>query len=199
MLAPAALPGYARPLTTPRAGAPSLPGLSIPPAVSDALRSAASTPGGQAARELARRFERANDALVAAIERYPDELWRAEPRPGAASPVADVLHLAHEHLVLARFVRAVATGEPLPRLKDGSLLPLPARLAQIGKGAAIGLLHEGGAVAAAIIRGLDDAQLGRATSFFGAKLTAAQLVEELMIGHIEEHGAALLARTGRGA
>jgi uncharacterized damage-inducible protein DinB len=153
---------------------------------------------GTQAQALARRFERANLLLMAAVEQYPETLWRAEAVRGEESAAAETFHVAQQHPLLASFIPAVATDRPLPRLDDsgahgaaGAARPTPALR---GRPALLELLRRNGALSADIIRGLSDEQLARATSYFGTELTAAQLVDELLIGHLEEHGARLLAR-----
>ena len=104
--------------------------------------------------------------------------------------LADARHVAEAHLPLVRFVHAVATDRPLPPL-GGSCADAQAR--RNGQGAAGGatetleLLRNHGALAAAALRELDDEQLERSCSYFGTKLSAAQLIEELLIAHIDEH------------
>ena len=148
---------------------------------------------GTQAQALARRFERANLLLMAAVEQYPDALWRAEVARGGQSAAAETFHVAQQQPLLASFIQAVASGRPLPRLDDSGghaaagLPTLPTRLALLE------LLRRNGRLSADIIAGLSDAQLGRATSYFGVTLTAAQLVDELLIGHLDEHGARLQA------
>jgi hypothetical protein len=136
------------------------------------------------AAAIAARFERANDALIGAIERCP---W---PGPAARgwSALAEARRVAEQQVVLARFVEAVAAVRPLPSLRD----VVAAEREPRGTGAAVDradtldLLRCRGAAAARILRGLDDAQLAAATSYFGARLTAAQLVDELLIAPLDE-------------
>ena len=50
------------------------------------------------------------------------------------------------------------------------------------------LLRRNGAAAAALARGLNDDQLDRTGTFFGQTMSTAQLIERVLIGHIEGHG-----------
>lgn len=45
----------------------------------------------------------------------------------------------------------------------------------------------------AAIRGCDDASLGNRAQFFGREMTAAGLIEHVLIGHVYEHGAGIRA------
>jgi hypothetical protein len=141
------------------------------------------------AAELARRFERAHERFVRAFERDLDDR-QAGSRDRGGSAVAEGWHVAEQYLSLADFIEALATGRTLPPLAgacvDGRKRP-GGPGASGGKAGALALLRSNGDRAAAIIRGLGDEQLERSSSCFGTKLSAGQLVEELLISHIEEH------------
>jgi hypothetical protein len=148
----------------------------------------AENPGRKAAT-LARRFEKANDGLIAAIERCPDAAWRGDSRWSVA---AGVWRLAGEYPALAGFIAAVATDRPLPPSKHDPLQGTDERYVEgCDKGGTLGLLRRNGAAAASTLRGLGDEQWERCTSCFGAKLSAAQLVDELLLAHVGEHRSAL--------
>jgi hypothetical protein len=145
---------------------------------------------GPRAAALARRFERANDALIAAVERWPEAAWRAAGAANGWSAAAEARRLADEYPVLAGFIAAVAAGRLLPPLKDASLEERDERNSgqRLGcsQGEALELLRCNGAVAADILRGLGDDELERSTSCFGTKLSAAQLVDALLLARTEE-------------
>jgi hypothetical protein len=141
---------------------------------------------GARAAALARRFERANDALIAAIARHP-ELGRTAPGPGW-SAVAEARRVAEGHLPLAGFVAALGAGRPLPALPPANTHDRApdAEGDAAGTPQVLDLLRRNGSAAGRILRGLGDQQLEAATSCFGTRLTAAQLVDELLIAPIDE-------------
>ena len=179
-------------------GARPAPGTQFPPrglAASSSGPSAgtpcASGHAAPAARALARRLERLNAALARGVRACSETLWQGADRPAATAPAAEVLHVARQELTLARFIVAVASGRPLPPLREDA--PAAPR-ALPSKEAALLLLSHNGATAAGLIADLTDEQMERATSVFGTRLTAAQLVEELLLAHVEEHYAPVLGR-----
>ena len=147
------------------------------------------------AEVLAHRFLRANDEAIAALERYPETRWRAEQRQGSGySAATEVYELAEDYLDLAGCIAAVASGDPLPSLRnDLSERRVQRGSPRYGKDVAAELLRRRAAAAARIIGTLEDYQLDRATSYFGTRLTVAQLVDELLIAHVQERGQSLHA------
>jgi len=139
---------------------------------------------------LARRFELANERVIRVLEQSRGSRARRLGASVRTSFVADARHVAEAHLSLARFVQAVATGRPLPPLGSGcadARTRRPERLVPSDDAETLELLRSHGALAASLLRGLSDDQLERSSSYFGTKLSAAQLVDELLIAHIEEH------------
>jgi len=145
-----------------------------------------STPDvGQQAMALARRLERANDALIAALERAPEVAWQAADASQGWCALAEARGIAEQLPVLADFVEAIACSRPLPQLRSS------APRARGGKDETLALLRRNGAAAARILGGLSDEQLARGTSCFGTRLNAAQLADELLIAALDEHRAAI--------
>jgi hypothetical protein len=139
---------------------------------------------------LARRFSRANDALVNAVERTPRARWEQLREGTHWYAAVDALHLAQSYPGLVEFLAAVAAGQRPPRLTSryaspsaveaGPRQPLPNKLMVAD------LLRRNGALVAELIAGLDDDALNRTTAYFGQSLTVAHLLDELLIRPTEE-------------
>jgi hypothetical protein len=146
------------------------------------------------AAELADRFERANNDLIALIERLTGAQWAA-PSEDDGRPVGVLAHhVATDHPILASFVEAVATGQPLPPLTMEMLDQYNAQHAAEHRGCTreetIDLLRREGAAAAGLVRRLTDEQLDRTAVIpweGEAPVSARQLIERKLIGHIGEH------------
>jgi hypothetical protein len=150
-----------------------------------------SSAGRSRAGALVSRFERAHAEFMAAVEQCSDGESQGVGRAQGIGSMTDVSRLADDYPILAGFIAAVATAQPLPPLRNHRPAapngreagPRPAR----STGDALGQLRRRGAIAAALLRGLSDEQLERRTSYFGTRLSAAQLIDELLITHVDEH------------
>lgn len=149
---------------------------------------------------LAKRFEQANDGLIAIVEGLTSAQWSA-PGGTAGWPVGVTAHhLAAYHAILADCVATVAAGRPLPALTGEMIDELNARHADehrhCTKAETLELLRREGAAAAVVVRGLSDEQLDRTAVIpweGGPAVSAQQLIERKLIGHIEEHLAGIRA------
>lgn len=155
---------------------------------------------------LAAQFEQATAAAIAAIEPLSDAQWRATSRD-ERWPVGFVAwHIGDAPFVVMDLVKTVANGqEPPPMtaamLDDLNAQKLAAHVAA-GKTEAVDQLRRNGAAIAATIRTLTDEQLDRSAALpmvGGNALSAQQLIEMGMIGHIRGHVASMQAVVGAGA
>ena len=149
---------------------------------------------GTQAAALADRFERTNNELIALIERLTDAQWAAPNEADGWSIGVVAHHLATDHPILAGFVEAVATGRPLPPWTMEMLHQYNARHAaehrDCTREETLALLRREGAAAAGLVRRLTDEQLDRAAVVpweGGPAVSARQLIERKLIGHIGEH------------
>jgi hypothetical protein len=160
--------------------------------------------------ELAARFERANAELAALIEGCTDAEWRALCKEEGWSFGVTAHHVAYDQDQIVRWLTTIATGQqpsPPGDELEGRAASLDARNARHAnehasctRAETLELLRAGGAVAAAAVRALSDEQLDRASSPDrpdGRTWTAEEVVEEILIGHVEGHLASLRAAIGR--
>lgn len=154
------------------------------------------------ARARAARFEAANDDAIAFVEGVSDEGWNAT-RPGERCTVAALachVGASHDGPIVA-LVRPIAEGMPGPRFTPDDPNAMNAEHARTKAAAtqeqALTLLREGGARAAACVRGLDDGQLDRSgpLPFSPKPMTAAAAIEAVPIGHPVQHLASMRAAT----
>jgi hypothetical protein len=156
---------------------------------------------GQRSQTLAEQFEQANRQMTATIERCSDAQWKTKT-PGETWPVGVVAHHVAQALeAVAGIVRLVATGQPLPPMTMDDLHKMNAehakQYANVTKDETVALLRKNGAAAAGTVRGLSDEQLDRSAPVLGGPLmTAQQLVERGLIGHVKEHHGSIQAVVG---
>jgi uncharacterized protein (TIGR03083 family) len=151
---------------------------------------------GAQAEALAAKFEQENNALTAAIEGLSDAQWQALTAEEGWTVAATAHHIAGGHQAIAGLVQAHANGQGQPvsfaALNEGN-----AQHAQQFKGASkaevLALMRSGGAAAAEIVRGLSDEQLARTGQFADGMppLTVQQMIELILIGHVQSHGASI--------
>ncbi|HEV8575427.1 MAG TPA: maleylpyruvate isomerase N-terminal domain-containing protein [Dehalococcoidia bacterium] len=157
--------------------------------------------------EFAARFEEANNEFIALIERLDETQWRSRCSAEGWTVAQAACHLAEDHPVLADFAQLAADGKPLPDFTVEAVDQMNAeqagRNANATKEQVIHLLRTNGAAAAAVVRGLTDAQLDNAISVPAShpfrvlenlpeRLTSPIAIEAGLIGHFREHGASIL-------
>jgi hypothetical protein len=143
------------------------------------------------AQNLAHQLEQANQALIATIEGLSDAQWKATT-PGDGRSVGVVAHhVASSHKAVAGLVGAIAHGQKVPTITmemihEGNAAHA-AQFANATKAETLALLRQNGAAAVASVRGLGDTELERTVTFPMGTMTAAQVVERVLIGHANDH------------
>jgi uncharacterized protein (TIGR03083 family) len=138
------------------------------------------------ARILADRFEQANRELISTVERLSDAQWKAKTAGEGWSIGVVAHHIAGGHAGISGLVQKIANGEsfPMPNL-DKMNAEHAVQYANTTKAETLALLRQNAAAAAAIVRGLGDAQLDRVGGSLG--MSAAQAIERILIGHVHDH------------
>jgi uncharacterized protein (TIGR03083 family) len=146
--------------------------------------------------DLATQVEAANQQLIDAVRRCPDEQWQR--RSASEGWTVGVLahHVAVSYKPIAAMVQAVADSrEPKLPTPDGQA-DMNARhakeYAHVGKQDVIDALRSSGAAAADAVRNLRDDQLTRTTTVSGGReMTVEQLIQGAVIGHPKQHLASI--------
>ena len=143
------------------------------------------------ARNLAQQFEQANHGLITTVERLSDDQWRTKT-PGDGRSVGVVAHhVAEGHKTLAGLAGTIAHGQPVPALTMDMVhqgnAAHAAQHANCTKAETLALLRQNGAAAAATVRGLGEAELDRTATLPLGTMTAAQVIERILIGHVHDH------------
>lgn len=156
----------------------------------------------QRAASLADRFERANAAVIAAVESCSDADWKSVCA-GEGWPVGVTAHhIALSYPPFQGFIQGIASGADLPPTTREMLDAGNAQHAQehvdCTRDETLELLRRDGQAVAAAMRGLSDEQLDRSApvALAGGATISAQQMAEFLIGHPTEHLASMEAALG---
>jgi uncharacterized damage-inducible protein DinB len=148
---------------------------------------------GARADMLAKRFEEANQTLTDAVAKLSDADWK-KTTSAEKWPVAVVAHhVAVAHAGIAGLVKSIASGQHTPSLTmamiDEGNAKHAKEFANCTKAEALELHKKNAAAAAAVVRGLSDAELDRSGSPLSGMpvMTTHQVVEGVLINHVNEH------------
>ncbi len=159
---------------------------------------------GERAQALADRWEQENGRLIAAIEGFSDEQWRAQCSSEGWSVGVTTHHLADSYEPVAGIVHLAANGQPLPHLTMEMLDERNAQHAQEYAGCTreetLDLLRRSVDSSVRTMRGLSDEQLDRTatSSLMGdAPVSTQQIIEGALFGHFEEHSNSIRSATAQ--
>jgi len=157
----------------------------------------------QRAQELVQRFEAANNAMIRYIEGCSEEDLNQVTSGEEWSVRVAAHHIAASHEPVAGLAYLVATGSELPALSMEMFHQMNAKhaadYATVSKADVLAALAQGGAKAAGMVGGFSDEQLDRSAHMaaFGAPMSAQQVVENILIGHITHHLDSIKAAVGK--
>lgn len=155
---------------------------------------------GERAQALANRFEEANREIISTLDRCSDAQWRTKCAGETWSVGVVAHHVAESHAAIARIIQTIAAGQPLPNVTTEMIDQRNAQHAQqhadCTKQETLDLLRRNGASAAATVRGLTDEQLGRSGTLRAGPMSAEQVVEGILIGHVRGHVTSIRAAIG---
>ena len=157
---------------------------------------------GARAEALAKTFEAKAQEATGAFEKVSEADWK-KVTSAEKWPVCVVAHhVASAHETIAGLIKAVGTGAPLPGLTMDAIHAMNAKHAQefanCTKAETLALHKTNAAAAAAIVRGLGDAELDRSAKLLAEMpvMTAEQLAGGLLVGHVDEHLGSIRATVG---
>ena len=148
----------------------------------------------ESARELAERFERSNDEIIAVAEGCSDEQWGTlVPDEGRTVGVL-CHHVAERYGFQTQLVQALSTGAAGPAVDAEAIRAANAQhmedYANCTKDEALALLRQNGAAARAVVEALTDEQLereGRLVLYGDRPVTARVVIEGRLLGHPRSH------------
>jgi DinB family protein len=157
---------------------------------------------GAKAEALAKQFETKAQEATAVLERLSEADWKKTTSAEKWSVGVVAHHFAGAHETIAGIVKTLAEGKPAPNLTMDMLHAMNAKHAQDNanctKADTVALHKKNAAAAAAILRRLDDAHLDRTGTVLAGMpaMSAAQVAERVLIGHLDEHVGSIRAAVG---
>ena len=148
----------------------------------------------ESARELAERFERINDEVIAVVEGCSDEQWATlVPEEGRTVGVV-CHHVAERYGFQTQLAQALSIGAAGPSDNIEAVHAANAqhmeRYANCTKDEALVLLRRNGAATKAVVEALTDEQLereGRLVLYGDRPVTARVVIEGRLLGHPRSH------------
>jgi hypothetical protein len=148
---------------------------------------------GAHAESLAKQFEAKAAEMTAVIKGLSDADWKKTTESEKWSVGVTAHHVAGGHEGILGIVKTLAAGQSIPNFTMDMLHERNAKHARdhagCTKAETLALHEKGAAAAAAVLRGLSDAELDRkGTVLTGTPaLTTQQAIEGILINHITDH------------
>jgi mycothiol maleylpyruvate isomerase-like protein len=157
---------------------------------------------GAKGEALAKQFEGKVQEATKVIERLSEADWKKTTAAEKWSVGVVAHHLAMAHAGISGIVKTLAAGGSIPDFSKKKLDDMNAAHARdyagCTKSETLKLHRDNAAAAAALVRGLGDADLARSGTVMKEMppLTAEQMVTGGLIKHIDEHVASIRATVG---
>jgi hypothetical protein len=148
---------------------------------------------GARAETLAKTFESQAAELTSTVEKLSDADWRKVTTAEKWPVGVTAHHVAGSHEPIAGIVKAIATGQALPPFTMAMLDDMNAKHAKDFAGCTkeetLALHKKGVAAAAAVVRGLSDAELDKSGTVLTGMpaMSAQQAIEGILVHHIADH------------
>jgi uncharacterized protein (TIGR03083 family) len=157
---------------------------------------------GAKGEALARQFEAKVQEATAVLEKLSEADWKKTTSAEKWTVGVVAHHVAGSHEGIAGIVKTVAAGQSMPPFTMEMLDAMNAKHAQefagCTKAETVALHKKNAAAAAAVVRGLSDADLARSGTVLTGMppMTAEQIVTNILIHHIDDHFRSIRATVG---
>ena len=148
---------------------------------------------GAKGEALAKQFEAKVQEATAVLEKLSDADWK-KTTSGETWTVGVVAHhVAGGHEGITGIIKTVAGGQSIPNFTLDLLHEMNAKHAKefagVTKAETVALHKKNAAAAAAVVRGLSDADLDRSGTVLGGMpaMSVEQIVTNILINHVDEH------------
>jgi len=153
------------------------------------------------AEALAKQFEAKVQEATGVLEGLTDADWKKTTASEKWTVGVVAHHLAGAHEAIAGIIKTVASGQATNFTMD-MLHDMNAKhakeFASVSKAETIALHKKNAATAAAIVRGLSDADLGKSGTVLTGMppMSVEQIVNGILINHVDEHLKSVRATIG---
>ncbi len=148
---------------------------------------------GARAESLAKKYETKAAELTATIQKLSDADWKKVTTAEKWPVGVTAHHVAGAHEPISGILKTIASGQSIPNFTPGMLDEMNAKHAKDFAGCSkvetLALHEKGVKAAAAVVRSLGDADLDKSGTVLTGMpaMTAHQVVEGILISHIDEH------------
>ena len=152
---------------------------------------------------LAKQFEERANELTETIQTMSDADWKKVTSAERWSVGVTAHHAAGAHEAISGIVKTVASGQTMPPFTMAMLDEANAQHAKDFAGCTraetIELNKKGMASASAVVKGLSDADLQKSGTVLTGMpaMTVQQLIEGVLINHVNEHLGSIKATIGK--
>ena len=142
---------------------------------------------------LAKQFEAKAQEATGVLERLSDADWKKTTASEKWTVGVVAHHMAGSHEGIANIIKAVSSGQSMGNFTMQMLHDMNAKHAQEHAGAnkaeTIALHKKNAATAAAVVRGLSDADLAKSSTVLSGMppMSVEQVINGILLGHIDEH------------
>ncbi len=158
---------------------------------------------GARAEALAKQFEAKAAEMTETLEKLTDVDWKKTTAGEKWSVGITAHHVAGAHEAIAGILKTLASGQSMPEFSMAMLHDMNAKHASehanCTRAETLALHKKGAAAAAALVRGLSDAELDKSGTVAKEMpvMTAQQFIEGALINHVNEHLGSIRATVGR--
>ena len=157
---------------------------------------------GARSENLAKQFEAKANEATGVLEKLSDADWKKVTSAEKWPVGVTAHHFAGSHEFIAGLIKSVAAGQAGPSIKLDDVHAMNAKHAQeqanCTKAETLALHKKGAVAAAAIVRGINDADFDKSAVVLTGMpaMSAEQLATGLLVGHIAEHLGSIRATVG---
>jgi hypothetical protein len=158
---------------------------------------------GAKGEAFAKQFEAKVEEATALLEKLSDADWRKTTSAEKWTVAATAHHIASSYEPVAHIIKTIAAGQALPHFTRQMLDEMNAQhakeFADCTKPDTIALHKKGAVAAAAVVRGLSDAELAKTGTVFTGMppMSAEAMINGALLGHIDEHFGSIRKTVGR--
>ncbi|PYM94312.1 MAG: hypothetical protein DME04_08555 [Candidatus Rokuibacteriota bacterium] len=151
---------------------------------------------------LAKQFQAKAQEATTVLERLSDADWKKTTSAEKWTVGVVAHHMAGAHEAIAGIVKTVASGQSMPNFTMDMLHDMNAKHAQehakATKAETVALHKKSAAAAAAVLRGLSDADFAKSGTVLAGMpaMSAEQAVGGILLRHIDEHLGSIRATVG---
>lgn len=153
------------------------------------------------AEALAKQYEAKVQEATGVFDRLSDADWKKTTSDKWTVGVV-AHHVAGGHEGISGIIKTVASGQSVPNFTMDMLHDMNAKhakeFANVSKAETIALHKKNAAAAAAVVRGLSDADLGKSGTVLTGMppMSVEQIINGVLLNHVEEHLKSIRAAVG---